>query len=244
MSAYEETEDGLIRASLADRIGKLLEQYERLLPANGNESYDATLTLVLLQALLTICHELLEKPPVELKKVKSMLLTDVPSMQGLGLRMVSSFFPGETQPNFYNVVEHLRHAVSHPLFPSPESNIIKTGFMAVNGPEGKIAAYKFIHSPDVKRGRNQNVIPRDGSFENRSKARRSDMNRLPREVQGEIVEQQFEDRIEFHLGGKLLQRAFVIEIPIPNLKEFVGELSRLLSVPLENRSEIAKQALV
>lgn len=242
MPLYEETEDGLIRASLADRIGKLLAQYE----PNASESYDATLTLVLLHALLTICHELLldKKPPIELKNVKSMRLMDVPSMHGLGLMMVSSFFPGQSEPTFYDVVDHLRHAVSHPLFPKHESKILETGFMAGNGHDGKIAAYRFVHSPDVRKGQNQNVVRKTGDFVERLKARRKIMDKLPHEVKSRIEEKLFEDHVEFQLDGELLQRIFVMEIPVQNLKIFVGELSRLLSKPLENRPDIAKQVLL
>lgn len=240
MSAYEETEDGLIRASLADRIGKLLVQYE----PNANGSYDATLALVLLQALLTICHELLDKPPNELKKVKSMKLIDVPPMHGLGKLMVYNFFPGQSEPTFYDVVDHLRHSVSHPLFPKHESKIIETGFMAVNSPDGKIAAYRFVHSPDVRKGHNQNVIRKTDGFEERLEARKKIIARLPYEVKSKVEEKCFEDRVEFQLNDELLQRVFVMEVPVPNLKIFVGELSRLLSKPLESRPELAKQALL
>ena len=240
MSAYEETEDGLIRASLASRIGKLLEQYE----PNANESYDATLTLVLLQALLTICHELLDKPPIELKKVKSMSLTDVPPMYGLGFRMISSFFPGQPQPTFYDVVDHLRHAVSHPLFPKDDCSIVETGFMAVNSSDRKIAAYRFVHSPDVRKGRNLNAVRKSDDFERLLEEQRNLIHRLPREIQSKVVEEPFEDRVEFQLDGELLQRVFIMEIPIPDLKEFVGALSGLLAKPLESKPEIAKRMLV
>lgn len=241
MSAYEETEDGLIRASLAGRIGKLLTQYK----PDASESYDATLTLVLLQALLTICHELLSKPPSELKKLKSEKLIDVPPMHGLGKLMVSHFFPGQPDPTFYDVVDHLRHAVSHPLFPKHDSDILETGFMAVNGHDGKIAAYRFVHSPDVRKGKNQNVVRKhEASYEDRVKKLRSQVERLPSAVKSGIVERQFDDRVEFQLDGELLQQVFVMEIPVPNLKIFVSELSKLLSRPLESRPEIMKQAQI
>jgi hypothetical protein len=241
MSAYEETEDGLIRASLAGRIGKLLTQYK----PDASESYDATLTLVLLQALLTICHELLNKPPSELKKIKSEKLIDVPPMHGLGKLMVSQFFPGQPEPTFYDVVVHLRHAVSHPLFPKHESKIFETGFMALNGHDGKIASYKFVHSPDVKKGKNKNVVWRDeAGYEDRIKVLRGLVRGLPSDVKSRIEEKSFDDRIEFQLNGQLLQRVFVMKIPVLNLKIFVGELSKLLSRPLENRPELMKQAQI
>lgn len=241
MSAYEETEDGLIRASLAGRIGKLLTQYK----PDASESYDATLTLVLLQALLTICHELLSKPPRELKEIKREKLIDVPPMHGLGKLMVSHFFPGQPEPTFYDVVDHLRHAVSHPLFPKHDSDIFETGFMAVNGHDGKIAAYRFVHSPDVRKGKNQNVVRMDDArYKDRVKTIRNLVERLPGDVKSRIKEVLFDDRIEFQLGGELLQRVFVMEVPVQNLKIFVGELSGLLSKPLENRPELTKQAQI
>ena len=242
MSAYEETEDGLIRASLAGRIGKLLTQYK----PDATESYDATLTLVLLQALLTICRELLSKPPRELKKIKSEKLIDVPPMHGLGKLMVSNFFPGQPEPTFFDVVDHLRHAVSHPLFPKHDSAIFETGFMAVNGQDGKIAAYRFVHSPDVRKGKNINVVTKSADFDERLKSHRKRIidSKLPREVKSKINEKSFDDRIEFQLDGELLQRVFVMEIPVQNLKIFVGELSKLLSRPLESRPELMKQAQI
>lgn len=244
MGYYITKEDGLIQASLAHRIGQLLNQYDAAKPEGSSERYDATLALVLSQALLTSCYESLMRDDLpQLSEVKGKKLTDVPSLFGLKWGMVSSFYPGEESPTFFDVIKHLRTAVSHPLFPKDESSVKETGFMAVKGIDGKVAAFKFIQSEDVKVSGgtkiNKNVIYKtrgdDTELKDKVKKRKSGLS-LPRPVQGRLSEVDFPDRVELHFDRQLLMRVFEMEIPVANLKEFVRELSAILSAPLKDCS--------
>lgn len=259
MGYYITKEDGLIQASLAERIGQLLNQYEVAKPAGSSERYDATLSLVLTQSLLTSCYESLMRDDLpHLSAVKGQKLTDVPSLCGLKWGMVKSFYPGEDEPNFYNLVMHLRHAVSHPLFPKDDGFGVKeTGFMAVKGIDGQVAAFKFIHSEDVKVSgnttENYNVIKKarddDEVMKNKLTRLADKVNKrklklkLPRSVQDKLVEVDFSDRVELHFDGQLLMRVFEMEVPIDKLKMFVRELSAILSAPLKGCSKEDAQML-
>jgi hypothetical protein len=54
---YYRTNDGQIQADMARRLGIILEQYHQQI--KGSEKYEVTLTLSVLQTLLTNCIELL-----------------------------------------------------------------------------------------------------------------------------------------------------------------------------------------
>ena len=58
---YSRDEKNRIRAGFALNAGRLLEQYSRLSAGvRASERYDATLTICILQSLLTNCWELLK----------------------------------------------------------------------------------------------------------------------------------------------------------------------------------------
>ena len=87
MSAYNETPDKRIRADFALRIGKLFSGYEKKLSSlEAEEQFDATLTLVLLQSLLTTCSELMNKKPYD--DYFDRQLVQVPALWGLRSDMV------------------------------------------------------------------------------------------------------------------------------------------------------------
>jgi hypothetical protein len=59
---YQRTDDGQIQAAFAQRVGQLLVQYDAWRSQVPSvERYESTLTIALLQSLLTTCQELLRK---------------------------------------------------------------------------------------------------------------------------------------------------------------------------------------
>lgn len=254
MGYYITKEDGLIQASLAERIGKLLSQYEAAKPEGSNERYDATLTLVLAQALLTSCYESLMRDDLpQLRDIKGKKISDVPSFFGLQWKMVKLSYPSQEQPNFYQVVEHLRHAVSHPLFPTDEGMSVKiTGFMAIKNTDGNVAGFKFIHSEDIQVS-NQNAINRNVIIKSRTDTddtfakkitQQVSRLKLSRDDSKKLVYVPFHDKTELHFDGRLLMRVFELDVPVENLKIFVRELSSILSAPLKECSKADAEAIV
>lgn len=238
-------DDGLIQASLAERIGLLLKQYDDYKPEGSSEKYDATLTLVLAQALLTSCHESLKRDDIPaLTNLKTKHLTDVPRLCGLEWRMVKSFYPGQELPTFFDLVTHLRDAVSHPLFPRAGVTIKETGFMAIKGNDGQVKTFTFIHSPDIRSKEGAvtylNIIMKHRDDDPEKLKRRIETQRgklnLPKKVQSRLTQVDLIDRIELHFDGQLLMRVFEMDVPVESLKIFVRELSTILSASLKECS--------
>ena len=249
---YDKTADGVIRASLAARVGALLCQYDSLPPSVSN--FDATLALIALQFLLTNCSELIDSGGLEgLENIKNRPLVDVPNLCGLGRHMVTKFFPGEEEPTFAEVVKHLRHSVSHPLYPDcverpckdeQKPRLPTTGFYQIIENK-KVAAFGFVHSPEVtNKGDRCYSRKKFGGgdkrkfeeFQCKSKSDLEKIRRTYRKISDEIekIESLDGKLVEFKYQGNLFLPVFSIEIPIDQLKLFIKELSNLMSEPLKS----------
>lgn len=151
---YQRTEDGEIQAAFAQRVGQLLVQYDHWrdqVPAVAQ--YESTLTIALLQSLLTMCQELLRKKrvPLELEAVThlaSRSLEDRPALLGLSTDCVLQCWPTKRGLTYRTVIECLRNALSHPC-PQSRTGLPQTGYTTVPSLSGFIEAYEFTHSPWV-----------------------------------------------------------------------------------------------
>lgn len=139
-----------MRAGVALHMGRLLAQYEGLtrdMPPGLR--HEATLTICVLQSLLTNCWELYRY--LGSRKHSRMLgpIYDfVDSLLDEEDVEVVSVFPDEEQPMKPRVlIEHLRNAMSHPtvIHTDPET----TGYTSVKDGSGYIARIRFTDSPDV-----------------------------------------------------------------------------------------------
>ena len=234
MAYYSENE--VMEASFAERSGQLLTQYEHFKPEGSNERYDATHALVLAQALLVTCVELFKNHNSKIYEWSQQKLTDIPQVCGLRREMVKCTFPCE-ELTLYTVIEHLRNAVSHPLYPKETDEFQKTGFRAIKEDGGQIRAFKFFHSPDFKNNKNENFIlkSKNGKIIDNAMLEKyiENRHRQLKLKKGVVTAVDLEDRVELHFDGKLLMRVFEIEIPIKNLKDFVRILSSELFKDLE-----------
>lgn len=134
---HERTFDGQIHASIAKRIGVILEQYKG--------DYEVTLCLSLLQTLLTQF--------TESKDSKKSTNFEKWLNQEWTLGTVVQSEPQDSLLQYKNVLESLRHALSHPC-DQKDTPYPATGYSEYwadpSGELREIQAFKFTHSPDVK----------------------------------------------------------------------------------------------
>lgn len=136
-----------MRSGFALNAGRLLEQYTGLTrDMHPSQRYEATLTLSVLHLLLTNCWELYKylgrkhsKTLGGVYEFAEMLLVE-PDVD------VTSRFADE-KINGLTLIEHLRHAVSHPTVRVAERPT--TGYTTVEDGSGFVARLKFTNSPDV-----------------------------------------------------------------------------------------------
>lgn len=140
-----------IQAGYALNAGKLLVQYLSLaktMPAT--EQYEGTLTISVLQSLLTQCSELLkymESEPIQ-RQFFDQAIDDGANVWGLK----PSFVEVDTFPEdltLRGLLEHVRNAMSHPA-PDRTFKCRPTGYTTTDAPSKRIMAYRFTDSPWVK----------------------------------------------------------------------------------------------
>lgn len=155
MTEYIQTPDGQIQADFARRVGQVLLHYEAgVALEQPQDSYEATLTICLLQALLTNCVELIDKKVKNdrtgLKKIASRSLEEDPALFGLNLQCITRQWPSDRPLKYREIFKCLRNALSHPL-PQKDNGLPTTGYTTLKSPSGMIEGFQFIQSPWVSR---------------------------------------------------------------------------------------------
>jgi hypothetical protein len=155
---YERTDDAQIQADFAGRVGQVLLQYDRLRPQlPQDQQFEATLSIALLQTLLTQCQELLTKfrssakAPLGLKELVAMAnrgFDEPPPLLGLTEACILERWPSEKRFEYRDLIECIRHALSHPL-PQNNGGLPRTGYTTQKGSSGLIQAFVFTRSPWV-----------------------------------------------------------------------------------------------
>jgi hypothetical protein len=143
-------EEGLVRAGVALHAGRLLDQYAGLtreIPMGLR--HEATLTICVLQSLLTNCWELYKYlGGRKHARVLSPIYEFVESLLDEADVEILSRFPAEAvelKPKA--VIEHLRNALSHPTVRNTEP--ATTGYTSVPDGSGYITRMRFTDSPDL-----------------------------------------------------------------------------------------------
>ena len=213
-----------IQAGHALNAGKVLRQYcayAKTLPPEYR--YEGTLTISVLQALLTQCCELLKYMEDDRVQGKffDQVISDGPYPWGLSTSFVTKdTFPGDL--TLARLLEHLRNAVSHPS-PDLEFRFQPTGYTTTDDPSEHITGYRFTDSPWVKSDRRE------------YKGRQLPVSR-PKDAQGLV--RQFhraplvDDYLEvlpqsdgtFEVGrhGAVYWPVFVIELPLVPFSALLG----------------------
>jgi hypothetical protein len=140
--------DGLALSGFALHAERLLKQYADLTREHRPaERYEATLTLSVLQFLLTNCWELYKLLNDRKAARKLAALHDY--MGALLLEpdvSVTKEFRGETvDPKA--IIKHLRNALSHPMVNI--STLPTTGYTTIEDGSGLVVRMKFTDSPNV-----------------------------------------------------------------------------------------------
>lgn len=218
----------LIQAGFALHAGRLLAQYERLTASfRSEEKYDATLTVCVLQALLTNCAELLSSMRAHQKGVFHEVITDSPHRWGLR----RSFITHDTFPvdaTLEEVLIHLRNAVSHPAG-SENSRFPSTGYTTSNDPSGIVSMFRFTDSPWV----NKDDVFWGASSKNEGKVQNTIENFERKYRLNGFLEVLRQPDGKFGIGhdGMMFLPIFVIELPLPAMIDLVKGLANYLAQP-------------
>ena len=141
-----------IQAGHAGNVGRLLQQYLQFANAqSAGERYEATLTICVLQSLLTQCSELLKYAQLSWLPDLREPLTDVPNSLGLTSSVILKYTFPEPLTGA-GLIEHVRNALSHPA-PDEYFEFRPTGFTTTGAEDGLIHAYEFTDSPWIKNDR-------------------------------------------------------------------------------------------
>lgn len=252
---YERTEGGQIQAAFAERAGQLLVQYDHLrkhLPPD--HQFESTLSIVLLQSILTMCHELLKKrrPKNTSKSLDALLsmadrnLDAEPSLLGLSKECILERWPSGNGVTYRNVVESIRNALSHPL-PQKPGTFPTTGFTTELSGSGQLEAFVFTHSPWVN-STGSGIKPeywpsrkQKESFQilrNKCDKWESENNYFGLEL--------IEDKIcwSVFLNGSLFIPVCRIRLDVAQLRTFTLGLSDYLSEPVRQVAPLVAPAVV
>lgn len=163
MTEYLRDDENQIQADLAQRIGQIAAQYSECIKATPEvfpkeKRYDITLNICLLQTLLTSCSELVKAMKGNEKK-KSFFaeeFTSVSAFWGLTPEMIMKDTFVREKVVHFDVVTHLRDALSHPTIINLENDYLSTGYTTIEPINREIAKFSFISSPDVRKGHPKN----------------------------------------------------------------------------------------
>jgi hypothetical protein len=143
-------EEGLVRAGVALHAGRLLDQYAGLVrDVPAPLRHEATLTICVLQSLLTNCWELYKYlGRRKHSRVLGPIYDFIESLLAEEEVRVLNIFPDEVEelpPKA--VIEHLRNALSHPTV--RQTDPATTGYTSIKDGSGQIARIRFTDSPDL-----------------------------------------------------------------------------------------------
>jgi hypothetical protein len=227
MEYFREAENR-IQAGFALRSGKLLAQYiqgrDELKP---EECYDATLTVCVLQALLTTCSELRKTMDKHRKRDFRTVLGDTSDRWGLCRKFISAdTFPQAEAPKAGRVLDHLRNALSHPRVVVAE-DYPSTGFTTVPDGSDAISMYRFTDSPWVDKGK----LFRKACSDDRAK-----VDALLEQFQGAYGSRDLEVRpvdgvFRIYRGDGKYVPVFVLELPLEAMTGLALKLSNYLAQP-------------
>lgn len=222
---YERTKNGLIQASIAHRLGVVLKQYYEC--QLDEEKFEVSLTLAILQNLLTNCIELFNSLSGSQRKENPLTneLVSHTSTWGISSQCVTTHTFDQGKLTYEKVFRHLRNALSHPTELNLESEYLSTGY-TTDLTSRIIDKVIFVSSPDVN-GRNSQ-IRRYRSLDEAQQKKSGD-GTFPKDV--EIVA--YGDKYQFSINSKPFIRVCRIELTPMQLLNLTYALSSYLSHPLQ-----------
>jgi hypothetical protein len=154
MAEYYLDDKGQIYADLAYRLGKIISQYDEIIPRNDPCNFDSSLCICILQNLLTIYDEMFSKVRNGFPLSRSNFYYN-PNAQLSGenyLSLNKSMVLNDTFNKGNNVgifLKHLRNSLSHPTKVNKDVSIPSTGYISNSDGKKIIHEYIFIDSPDT-----------------------------------------------------------------------------------------------
>lgn len=224
-------ENNRIQAGFALNAGKLLTQYSAYSESLGpKERYDATLTVCMLQALLTNCWQLIEAMKQNQKPLWLETVTDVPGLFGIRRSYVKeNTFSLDHTLTYSEFVEHLRNALSHPTHPEKSPNLPSTGYTTLPDKTGIICRFRLIDSPWIDRGKMQSGYTGNEDKVNKAAERFRKKQNYPCGTLD--VRKNTSGGYEIFRENKPYIPIFEAEIPLDALKTLAMELANYLAQP-------------
>jgi hypothetical protein len=219
---YIRSKDGQIQADFARRLGIILKQYHE---SNLEEKYEVSLSLSILQSLLTNCVELLKQLKDREKRTNPIYSSPIDRIVW-GFSEESIKYNSFNQPNINveKVIRHIRNALSHPTKVDLLSSSKTTGY-TTNNNSPSIENIIFISSPDL------NHHGRCKEYQSEESARRNMTNSgdFPLDVK---IMQLANGNFGYQKDGEPFYRIFEIEFSPDNLLVLTYSLASYLSHPL------------
>lgn len=226
-----------IQAGFALNAAKLLWQYEALtkrtsfLPADNEDQYEGTLTLCVLQALLSQCTELLSF--LEHQELTRDFFDHKIGREPHPWGLREEFVTADSLPaplTLKRLLTHMRNAVSHPSFGSPNSAAPPTGFTTAGStPGAPIVAYRFTDSYWVKAGMRhfRGSLPQRIESDVRGRARQFDKEWGVKDYLSVVATT--DGSFDLVRNGEIYWPIFQIELPLFELRKLATELANYLA---------------
>lgn len=219
---YFRTEDGQIQADLAKRLGIILEQYYKL--STDESKYEVTLTLAILQSLLTNCVELMNGLSRYNKKENPLYKTPIDGrLWGVTEMNIKINTFSSDQLSIGNVIRHMRNAFSHPTKTSFDQLNYTTGYTTIPSSSLAIEEVVITDSPDI----DEHNQRRGHTYLKAKKI--LETGGFPRDV--DIYEIR-NNKYAFIKDGKPFNRVFQIVVKTNELSQLAFALSNYLSQPI------------
>jgi len=225
---YYRTEKGQIYADFAYRQLRIIDQYERM--SIGEEKFEATLYVTVLQSLLTNCQEYVRSMGLEMSRAvrhSSIFSNDIESV-GWGLRkncwVENNYYRGglKEKQDLGSFITRIRNSVSHPTEIDIKSEIISTGYTTIKDGSGTIKKFRFVDSDDIRNNRRRSYSERD--------------------VKNFLDEKLFPDEVNFieekgrffpFINSKPFMRIAIIDLSVEELASLVKNLANYLAQPVQ-----------
>jgi hypothetical protein len=214
-------------ARFALNAALLLDDYAKPREGQGRESYDATLTICVFQALLTNCTELLQAMnKADCGDFKKGLPETKPDW-GFAETTIDEWNFG--QPSLYRALVNMRNGLSHPLPRELSPEIMCSGFTAIAArPAGPITSVRIKSAPWVDKGRRVDWVTAR-CREDAEEILKRQLKKF-RPVAGELkVLEMVDGTFDLGVAGSQFQPHFVINFPLDGLKSLARHLSLWLA---------------
>ena len=222
---YNRTDDGQIKADLANRLGIILKQYREI--QHFSEKYEITLCLAILQILLTNCVELLN----DIKKIQKhnnpFFFTPIKKeIWGFDESSIITSTFKQPKLNADFIIRQIRNALSHPKNLNLSSKNKLTGYTTRNNSE-KIETVVFVSSPDLT---NKGTFKTFKTFEAAELYIKNAVT-FPDDV---VISEEKDNEFIFKQKDEHFSRTIEIELTNSNLIHLTNNLSKYLAHPLKD----------